>query len=262
MPDEREQQALDQIKAYLDAGHSLDAVRQAGWASWIDDLEAKGYDLQTGKLALRPPQETLADTAQPAAKVSETPAADTPTCAKCGAERVGTRPYCVKCPTKWPDGTPPGRPVETGTWLQSKWLWAAVGVGVLLVGLVILGNVAGGGSTSDGDGQFVLLDSNGETGDPDPPGELAETPRPTATPQPTRPLLPEFTFGECEYLRTMPIVLDDVGSAHLAMADLFGEAGNDPLVLFDDIWRIDVATQFALLQIARDDIQAITRQNR
>ena len=58
MPDEREQKALAQIKAYLDGGHEIDAIRQAGWSSWIDELKSKGYDLQTGKLALRPPEET------------------------------------------------------------------------------------------------------------------------------------------------------------------------------------------------------------
>ena len=58
MPDEAEQDALSKIKAYIDAGHSFDAIRQAGWASWIDHLEAKGYDLRTVQLALRPPEET------------------------------------------------------------------------------------------------------------------------------------------------------------------------------------------------------------
>lgn len=57
MPEENEQNALSKIKAYLGAGHSLDEIRQAGWASWIDLLEAKGYDLRTGELALRPPDE-------------------------------------------------------------------------------------------------------------------------------------------------------------------------------------------------------------
>lgn len=55
MPIESEQSALDRIRAYLDAGHSLDAIREAGWAEWIDLLEANGYDLRTGRLAIAPP---------------------------------------------------------------------------------------------------------------------------------------------------------------------------------------------------------------
>ena len=55
MPDEAEQDALSKLKAYLDAGQSFDAIRSAGWAPWIEHLEAKGYDLRTGQLALRPP---------------------------------------------------------------------------------------------------------------------------------------------------------------------------------------------------------------
>ena len=58
MPNESEQKALSQIKAYLDAGHSLDAIRQSGWGDWIELLETKGYDLRTGQLALRPPEGT------------------------------------------------------------------------------------------------------------------------------------------------------------------------------------------------------------
>ena len=40
---------LDKINAYIDAGHSLDAIRDAGWGSWIDRLEEKGVDLGTGE---------------------------------------------------------------------------------------------------------------------------------------------------------------------------------------------------------------------
>lgn len=68
MPDENEQNALSKIKAYLDAGHSLDAIRQAGWATWIDRLEAKGYDLQTGEMALRPPDEGAMPEPEPTSK--------------------------------------------------------------------------------------------------------------------------------------------------------------------------------------------------
>ena len=56
-----EHDALSRIKAYLDAGHEIDAIRQAGWSSWIDSLEAKGYDLRTGRLAISPPDIQPAD---------------------------------------------------------------------------------------------------------------------------------------------------------------------------------------------------------
>ena len=29
-----EQTALEQIRKYLDAGHSIDAIREAGWGEW------------------------------------------------------------------------------------------------------------------------------------------------------------------------------------------------------------------------------------
>ncbi len=59
MLDEREQDALFKIKAYLDAGHTYDSMCEAGWGPWIDHLEAKGYDLRTGYVALRAPKLAL-----------------------------------------------------------------------------------------------------------------------------------------------------------------------------------------------------------
>ena len=107
MPHESEQEALSKIKAYLDAGHSFDAIRAAGWASWIDHLEGKGYDLRTGQLALQPPVDApTQEAAQSATKASEASTVATPICAKCGSYRVGARLACGKCGTKWPEDTP------------------------------------------------------------------------------------------------------------------------------------------------------------
>ena len=55
LPDDKQQYALSEIRAYLDSGYSLDAIREAGWASWIDHLEAKGYNLRPGRVAVHPP---------------------------------------------------------------------------------------------------------------------------------------------------------------------------------------------------------------
>ena len=59
MPDENESNALAKIKGYLDSGHSLEEVRGAGWGSWIDHLEAIGYDVETARLRLEPPTEAV-----------------------------------------------------------------------------------------------------------------------------------------------------------------------------------------------------------
>ena len=67
MPNKEEEEALTKIKAYLAAGHELDVIRRAGWESWVDHLHAKGYDLATGQLALRPPDQAPAPDPDPAA---------------------------------------------------------------------------------------------------------------------------------------------------------------------------------------------------
>lgn len=269
MPDENEQNALTKIKAYLDAGHSLDAIRQIGWASWIEHLEAKGYDLRTGQLALQPPEDVppsappeqvaseRSHQRQTDVRVSEAPAASIPICARCGAERVGTRPYCVKCPTKWPDGTPPGRPVEARTWRKSKWLWAAVGVGVLVVGLVILGSVAGAGNTSEGDDQSVLLDSNGET---DNQGSLVESdePPPSREPADDIPQLDSSLLDDCLKFTEGIVVATEDGSRSMGgIADLSLEAGIDPLTVLTSKWQSDLRSEYSKLRGARDDVVLI-----
>lgn len=44
-----EVRALEQIGAYLSRGHTLSAIREAGWQAWIEHLEHLGYDLRTGR---------------------------------------------------------------------------------------------------------------------------------------------------------------------------------------------------------------------
>lgn len=52
-----QKRAIAQIRAYLDEGHSLDALRSAGWDGWIRHLESEGYDLRTGEMKISPPSE-------------------------------------------------------------------------------------------------------------------------------------------------------------------------------------------------------------
>ena len=58
MASESEQEALEQIRRYLDAGHSIDDIDEAGWGPWLDHFEAKGIDVQTGKPSLSGPSST------------------------------------------------------------------------------------------------------------------------------------------------------------------------------------------------------------
>ncbi len=42
MLSDSEQKALSQIKEYLGVGYSLDALRDTGWAEWINHFESTG----------------------------------------------------------------------------------------------------------------------------------------------------------------------------------------------------------------------------
>ncbi len=239
MPDENEQNALAKIKAYLDAGHSLDAVREAGWAFWIDHLEAKGYDLKTGQLNIAPPdaspvvetesakEETPAVAS--AAKISEAASTDAPICAKCGAERVGTRPYCVNCPTKWPDGTPSGlaetkkSPFEViAKPIRAWWAWSGqrqatwskvlayggpLGVVIILIVIISVASASGGGN----DEQLVVVQGTPAAGDAD--VSAAEASEPTDTPKPTwesGPVTEETVRGALDSLDDLGLVRPDI----------------------------------------------------
>ena len=54
MPDENEQDALSKIKVYLDAGHSIQAIREAGWGEWLDYFASKGVSLDGAPLVPPP----------------------------------------------------------------------------------------------------------------------------------------------------------------------------------------------------------------
>ena len=68
MPDENEQDALSKIKVYLDAGHSIQAIREAGWGEWLDYFASKGVSLDGAQLDPPPPdtQPPEAEQARPA----------------------------------------------------------------------------------------------------------------------------------------------------------------------------------------------------
>ncbi len=48
MQSDNEQNALSRIRDYLERGHSLEGIREAGWGTWLDYFEAKGIDVGTG----------------------------------------------------------------------------------------------------------------------------------------------------------------------------------------------------------------------
>ena len=122
MPDESVRSALNAIKKYLDAGHSLDAIREVGWAEWIDRLEAEGYDLRTGRLAISPPEDEppaiqSAITSEPTADITQ--------------------------PEEPPPNAPRRRapPHKSGrSWYRSGW---AIAIGVV-VGILVIGGIVGG----------------------------------------------------------------------------------------------------------------------
>ncbi|MCI0776535.1 MAG: hypothetical protein J4N95_00010 [Chloroflexi bacterium] len=59
-----EQKALSQIQRYMEAGHALDRIRDAGWADWLAYFEAKGIDPAKDQ-PIQPPEQAPAPTYSP-----------------------------------------------------------------------------------------------------------------------------------------------------------------------------------------------------
>jgi len=274
VPDESEQRALDQIKAYLDAGHSLDAIRDAGWATWVEHLEAKGYDLRTGQPKIAPPDfepsaAPAVDEAAPAIAATDAPAelagsttpaepgtSSIPTCANCGAERVGMRPYCVNCATKWPEGTPPGRGEERGELIRSKWFWAVGAVGVLLVGLIIVGSVLSAGGDDSGDDTtnpllVATLDQDAETTDPTiTQGQPPREQQPSTQNETSLDVCLDFTEGMADASLDAADSMDEISILTL-------DAATDPLVVLTADWQNAVTAEYSGLRSARADVELL-----
>lgn len=151
MPDDSQQKALSQIKDFLQAGHSLDAIREAGWGKWIDHLEAEGYDLRIGEKVIPPP-----DAAPPAADTFDVES----------AEVADTAPASKQ---------PAGKQVGRGSWwlvtgilgvisatVTAWWRWAgqresmrgkvlafSAPFFILLVAIIVASTVGGGGGGSE-----------------------------------------------------------------------------------------------------------------
>ena len=68
---------------------------------------------------------------------------------------------------------------------------------------------------------------------------------------------PRITDEERTYVDEMLPYTVVVGDSLVRIADLTEAAGNDPYLIFDQDWTIDVATEFALWQIAYDEVSAI-----
>lgn len=120
-------------------------------ASEASDTEIRG----TTGVTDDPTSATVADPELGRALSDEPRPSDVPLCAKCGTERVGTRPYCINCATKWPDGTPSGQPApRTAGHGCMKWVMVAGGIAIaLLIFLAIIGSVIGGNDNKDDAGR-------------------------------------------------------------------------------------------------------------
>ena len=72
MSSDGEQEAFAKIKRYLNAGHSVEAIRDAGWGEWFDYFASKGVSLDdtqpaTAPLKARPPEDESTPSEQPSA---------------------------------------------------------------------------------------------------------------------------------------------------------------------------------------------------
>lgn len=293
MPDENEQDALSKIKAYLDAGHGIDAIRGAGWASWIDHLEGKGYDLKTGMLALLPPQEAAPkDALEPTAgRLSQQPPTSEPSAIERNAapevlqeqdsaERDKERESAWQLLWRF-------AVVAPFTLVALWWRWAtarSTGWGkfvaiagpplaVIVVVAAIAGTVGGNDDSPDeGEPASVAAElqspstdeietSSASKGD-DKPAESRQSAqqkddRANDPPEPDTSNLTmclNFTDG-------MAVALGAASDSMSAIVDLSLQAGIDPLVLLTSTWQDNLRGEYNRLRNTRADVGSIESPN-
>ena len=138
-------------------------------------------------------------------------------------------------------------------WGFNWWVKGAV-IGVLLLVVVgIIGAATDGGDDDGGseDLEVITATNTAMAGD----GAAATATSIPATP--TEPALPALTAGECAYANAFLSILEDVGDASGSIGELFAEAGADPLLIFDDDWKIEVVIALATIQVAHDRLAGL-----
>jgi hypothetical protein len=170
-----------------------------------------------------------------------------------------------------------------------KWLWTAAAA---IVALLIVAGAAGGGGTEDSSRNAEATGSTGTNAQTEAVSptmttqELAyvegvatgeaedarvataaaeqtkapqptETPEPTRTPEPATP--PRLTAEECDYLTEVAEEYATPLSESLPkFVDLSYQAASDPMLIFDNEWKIEVATELATWSVSRERFAAMT----
>ena len=173
MPNESEQRALSKIKAYLDDGRSLDEIRRAGWGSWVDHLQAEGYDLRTGQLA----------TSLPAVETTPPQRLDIEEVAEVGETGPGTYSQAGKRVTEvfWQVT----QTLLSSLWAALVWWWnfartretgwgrllavAAPVLGVIILIAIVSSPGGGGGESSDAESPSTAAQGQQEQSRQEPP---------------------------------------------------------------------------------------------
>lgn len=207
----------------------------------------------------------------------EQPATAVPKCPQCGTERVGTRPYCVRCGLKWADGAPTGSlsgtrsaaaPAEGETlrhrdptgrlgwmenWITPIWRWyrarrwwwqGLIAIGLVLVALTVLGSVL----PSQDDEQGLVRSSAGVSSTPT--AKRVITIPATSTPG-------NSSSEDALYLATMPEIATDWVSILTDFGELTGAAGNQPSLVFTSSWQSSVLDVLNEGRLMRSRVNAL-----
>ena len=247
MPDENEQNALTKIKAYLDTGRSLESLREAGWATWIDHLLGKGYNLRTGQLDLVPP-----DTQPPDELFVRAESADPPPQAK---RKPNTFASFI--------GNVAGFLLDGLAWWwrwatsrQTKWVKFIAIAGPPLTAIIVVAVIAGalgGDGDSEDEGELASSATDRSSSRSSQQGdELGND-------QPQPDISVETTC--LEFLDGFLGPLIEAEDSMTQISDLTLQAVSDPLVAATSAWQEDIRTMYVRLRNGRADIAALEAPN-
>ena len=123
---------------------------------------------------------------------------------------------------------------------------------VALLCLLLLATISGCGSSESPD--------QPPTASPVPSQTATPAPSPSATPTPTPTLATPGcpTLDQATYFLALSTIEHGVATAFADLGETFIAAGEQPLLIFDDDWRLDVAITLSTINLAAGQIRDLT----
>jgi len=132
-------------------------------------------------------------------------------------------------------------------WKLSWWIKGPTIIVLFIIVISIITSATGDGDDGD-DGDQVVADATSTV------ETVAESPTDVPATIDDRP---PFTEAECAYVEEVQNQIAIFSSSATDLSALLTDMSNDPTLLLDDVWKLDVSLQLAVLRVVYDSSVAL-----